>query len=217
MGSIETIQRVTILIGWISNPAPKGPLDIDHSKDQATFNIIMSSSQPVENKTAGKATEEVQENAQEAQKAETKRENFFETIKRKLFPNARGRDKPVEVSSGTAPTTQPAAATPTEAAAPAQAEATPPPTEAAASTPATPAEEKKPGLLDRIKDMFKSKKDKEPAAQSEVSTPAAATTAAQAEEPTAAQTVADTLQSAPLQPEGQSAATPADQPVLQKE
>ena len=76
-----------------------------------------------------------------------KKDNLWEEIKRKLFPNARGRDKPAEVANGAPAATEAAPAAPAAAAAGTEAEA--------ANAAAAPAEKK--SFIDKIKDLFKKK------------------------------------------------------------
>jgi hypothetical protein len=119
----------------------------------------MSSSQPSEVKPAERTSESSQVGAQAAQKAEPK-ESFFQNLKNKLFPKSQGQEKPTETETGTsAPDPVPP---PPEAGAPAAAASS----SNEGATAAVP-EEKKPGLIDRIKDLFKPKKEKPPTATAE--------------------------------------------------
>lgn len=79
-----------------------------------------------------------------------KKDSFWEELKRKLFPNARGRDKPAEVANGAPAATE---AAPAAYAAPAAAAAT----EGDAANAAAPAEKK--SFIDKIKELFGKKKD----------------------------------------------------------
>lgn len=121
-----------------------------------------------------------------------KKESFWDELKRKLFPKARGRDRPADtadavaqpqttgvipVSEEATPVNQvPVADVPIAAEQPISAE--PAPTAAAAGT-----TEKK-SFLDKIKDLFK-KKEK-PAAADQTGAPAAAPAAESVPEQTAA-------------------------------
>ena len=103
--------------------------------------------------TAANATNEAVNNAAPAAN-EAPKKDFWEELKRKLFPKARGRDKPAEAADGAA---APAAAAAESGEAAPAAAAPAAEGDAAAAAAAEPAAEKK-SLIDKIKEVFTGKK-----------------------------------------------------------